>query len=63
MSGFRESAENPPKMCIRDSMYAKDVSKKVTSVKHDKQDKGLFIGGKAAFGYKKSPTEKNVRCV
>lgn len=49
-----------PFKAVVNDMYAKDVSKKVTSVKHDKQDKGLFIGGKAAFGYKKSPTEKNV---
>ena len=31
---------------------AKDISKKISSVKHDKQRKGLFIGGKAVYGYK-----------
>ena len=40
-------------------MYAKDISKKISSVKHDKQRKGLFIGGKAVYGYKLHPTEKN----
>lgn len=39
---------------------ASDTSVKVSNVKHYKQDKGLFIGGKAPYGYKKSPTEKNV---
>ncbi|MEG0779376.1 MAG: recombinase family protein, partial [Oscillospiraceae bacterium] len=29
------------------------------SVKHDKQRKGLFIGGKPAYGYQMHPTEKN----
>ena len=40
-------------------MYAKDISKKIKSVKHDKQRKGEFIGGKACYGYKLHPTEKN----
>jgi len=40
-------------------MYAKDISKKIKSVKRDKQRKGLFIGGKPLFGYKKHPSEKN----
>ncbi|MDP4121021.1 MAG: recombinase family protein [Bacillota bacterium] len=49
-----------PFKAIMNDMYAKDISKKISSVKRDKQSKGLFIGGKASFGYKKSPTEKNV---
>ena len=40
-------------------MYAKDISKKVLSVKRKKQKQGLFIGGKAPYGYKKSPTNNN----
>lgn len=40
-------------------MYAKDISKKVLSVKRKKQKQGLFIGGKAPYGYKKSPANKN----
>ena len=44
---------------IMNDYYARDISKKITCVKRDKQKKGLFIGGKAPYGYKKSPTEKN----
>lgn len=54
------SSDMGPFRGVMNDMYAKDVSKKVTSVKRDKQQKGLFIGGKPAYGYKKSPTEKNV---
>ena len=39
--------------------YAKDISKKIKSVKRDKQRKGQFIGGKPMYGYKMHPTEKN----
>lgn len=49
-----------PFKAIFNDYYAKDISKKITSVKRDKQRKGLFIGSKAPFGYKKSPTEKNM---
>ena len=48
-----------PFKAILNDMYAKDISKKISSVKHDKQQKGLFIGGKAPYGYKKSPVDKN----
>ena len=48
-----------PFKAIMNDMYAKDISKKIRSVKEDKQRKGLFIGGKAAYGYKKSSDEKN----
>ena len=40
-------------------MYAKDISKKIASVKRDKQRRGLFIGGKPVYGYKMHPSEKN----
>lgn len=49
-----------PFKAIMNDMYAKDISKKITSVKRDKQRKGLFIGGKAAYGYKISAERKNV---
>lgn len=49
-----------PFKALLNDFYAKDISKKIASVKRDKQRKGLFIGGKAPYGYKKSPTEKNV---
>ena len=44
---------------IINDMYAKDISKKIKSVKRDKQRKGQFIGGKPMYGYKMHPTEKN----
>ncbi|NLB81996.1 MAG: recombinase family protein [Clostridiaceae bacterium] len=49
-----------PFKAIMNDMYAKDISKKITSVKREKQRKGLFIGGKAAYGYKISAKRKNV---
>ena len=48
-----------PFRAIMNDMYAKDISKKIASVKHDKQRKGLFIGGKPVYGYRMHPTEKN----
>ena len=48
-----------PFRAIMNDMYAKDISKKIKSVKRDKQRKGLFIGGKPLFGYKMHPSEKN----
>lgn len=48
-----------PFKAILNDMYAKDISKKVKSVKHDKRQKGLFIGWKAPYGYMISPSEKN----
>lgn len=56
-----ESAANDitPFRAIMNDMYAKDISKKISSVKHDKQRRGLFIGGKPVYGYQMHPTEKN----
>ncbi|MDD3334012.1 MAG: recombinase family protein [Eubacteriales bacterium] len=48
-----------PFRAIMNDMYAKDISKKIKSVKRDKQRKGQFIGGKPLFGYQMHPTEKN----
>lgn len=48
-----------PFRAIMNDMYAKDISKKITSVKRDKQRRGLFIGGKASYGYKISKEHKN----
>ena len=48
-----------PFRAIMNDMYAKDISKKIKSVKRDKQRRGLFIGGKPVYGYKMHPTEKN----
>lgn len=48
-----------PFRAIMNDMYAKDISRKITSVKRDKQRRGQFIGGKPVFGYRMHPTEKN----
>ena len=48
-----------PFRAIMNDMYAKDISRKIKSVKRDKQRKGQFIGGKPVYGYKMHPTEKN----
>ena len=59
-SGIESTANDiTPFRAIMNDMYAKDISKKIKSVKHDKQRKGLFIGGKAVYGYKLSEEEKN----
>ncbi|MDR2456952.1 MAG: recombinase family protein [Clostridiales Family XIII bacterium] len=42
-----------PFKAILNDMYAKDISKKVKSVFHQKQKQGLFLGTKAPYGYKK----------
>ena len=41
-----------PFRAIMNDMYAKDISRKIKSVKRDKQRKGEFIGGKPVYGYK-----------
>lgn len=48
-----------PFRAVMNDMYAKDISKKIRSVKRDKQRNGLFIGGKAPYGYRVSETDKN----
>lgn len=48
-----------PFRAIMNDMYARDISRKITSVKRDKQKRGQFIGGKPVYGYKMHPTEKN----
>ena len=51
---YVDSSQNDitPFKSILNDMYAKDISNKIKSVKHNKQDLGLFIGSKAPFGYK-----------
>ena len=59
-TGVESSANDiTPFRAIMNDMYAKDISKKIKSVKRDKQRKGEFIGGKPVYGYKMHPTEKN----
>ncbi len=56
-----ESAANDitPFRALLNDLYAKDISRKITSVKREKQKQGLFIGGKPVYGYQMHPTEKN----
>ena len=59
-TGIESTANDiTPFRAIMNDMYAKDISKKIKSVKHDKQQKGQFIGVKQMYGYKMHPTEKN----
>ena len=59
-TGVESSANDiTPFRAIMNDMYAKDISKKIKSVKRDKQRKGQFICGKPMYGYKMHPTEKN----
>ena len=59
-TGIVSSANDiTPFRAIMNDMYAKDISKKIKSVKHDKQRKGEFIGGKPMYGYRMHPSEKN----
>ena len=48
-----------PFKSIMNDMYAKDISKKIKSVKQQKIKNGEFIGSKAPYGYRRSLTEKN----
>ena len=59
-TGVESSANDiTPFRAIMNDMYAKDISQKIKSVKRDKQRRGQFIGGKAVYGYKLHPTERN----
>ena len=59
-TGVESSANDiTPFRAIMNDMYARDISRKIKSVKHDKQRKGEFIGGKPMYGYRMHPSEKN----
>lgn len=60
-TGIESSANDiTPFKAILNDLYAKDISKKIKSVKRDKINKGLFIGPKPPFGYKRSRENKNL---
>lgn len=44
---------------IFNEQYARDISKKIQTAIHAKQQAGEFIGAFASYGYKKSPANKN----
>lgn len=54
---FSKTSNNDigPFMSVINDMYAKDISKKVRTVKRTKAEKGEFIGAFAPYGYKKHP--------
>ncbi len=59
-TGTETSANDiTPFRAIMNDMYAKDISKKIRSVKRDKQRRGEFIGWIAVYGYKTLPQDKN----
>ena len=57
----KNSAANDisPFRAVMNDMYAKETSNKIKTTKRNKQQQGLFIGGKAPFGYVLSKTVKN----
>ena len=52
---FSKTSNNDigPFLSVVNDMYAKDISKKVRTVKRTKAEKGEFIGAFAPYGYKK----------
>lgn len=44
---------------ILNDMYARDISKKIRSAKHQRAKQGLFISGQTPYGYQKDPHNRN----
>lgn len=44
---------------IVNSLFAKDISKKVSAALHIKQEKGEYLGARTPYGYLKSPEDKH----
>ena len=51
--------EITPFRAVMNDMYAKDISKKIKSVKRSKQQQGLYVGSRPPYGYKFHPDSKN----
>ena len=43
---------------ILNDMYARDISKKIRSAKHQRAKQGLFISGQTPYGYQKDPSQQ-----
>jgi len=58
---FSKTSNNDigPFLAVVNDMYAKDISKKVRTVKRTKAEKGEYIGAFAPYGYKKHPNDIN----
>lgn len=48
-----------PFKAVLNDMYAKDISKKIRSIKRNRAEAGLYMGTYAPYGYKKNPENKN----
>ncbi len=46
-----------PFQTIANDFYLKDISRKVTSIRHQKMKDGLFVGSSVPYGYKRSPED------
>ncbi len=62
-AGADEEGLMVPLKNLINEAYAKDVSKKVVTALEIKQQQGKFIGCRAAYGYRKSPEDKNLLVV
>ena len=60
LEGYNEIA---PFKNILNDMYARDISKKIKSAKHQRAKQGLFIGSQAPYGYRTDPDRKGVLIV
>lgn len=48
-----------PFKAVLNDMYAKDISKKIRSIKKNRAEAGLYMGTYAPYGYVKDPENKN----
>ena len=55
----RKDNEIAPFKNILNEMYARDLSVKIKTAKHQQAKQGLFIGAQAPYGYMKAPDNKN----
>ena len=55
----RKDNEIAPFKNILNEMYARDLSVKIKTAKHQQAKQGLFIGAQAPYGYTKAPDNKN----
>ena len=53
------SNELAPFKALFNDMVSKDTSKKIKAILQNKKEQGLFLGGKAPYGYKKDPSDKH----
>ena len=60
LDGYNEIA---PFKNILNDMYARDISKKIKSAKHQRAKQGLFIGSQTPYGYRVDPNTKGVLIV